>query len=133
RGDHGSLDDFREAALHPRRARRGRARRGVVAPCRKVVPMTFRFRKLYADVVSDDGTVTIVYLTWLELWGARFASAGVERYGSDGGREVQQARPQAGQFHPASVDDGWGVLLERPSVDLVVRSPSATSSWRPSG
>src|SRR5207244_12700079 len=96
RGDHGSLDDFREAALHPRRARRGRARRCVVAPCRKVVPMTFRFRKLYADVVSDDGTVTIVYLTWLELWGARFASAGVERYGSDGCPGVRSEERRAG-------------------------------------
>jgi len=80
--------------------------------------MTFRFRKLYADVVSDDGTVTIVYLTWLELWGARFASAGVERYGSDGGREVQHARPQAWQFNPDSVGDGWGVRLELPRGDL---------------
>src|SRR5207247_1371229 len=133
RGDHGSLDDFREAALHPRRARRGRARRGVVAPCRKVVPMTFRFRKLYADVVSDDGTVTIVYLTWLELWGARFASAGVERYGSDGGREVQHARPQAWQVNPDSVGDGWGVRLELPSGDLELRYQSARSSWGPGG
>src|SRR5437773_3218019 len=95
--------------------------------------MTFRFRKLYADVVSDDGTVTIVYLTWLELWGARFASAGVERYGSDGGREVQHARPQAWQFNPDSVGDGWGVRLELPRGDLELRYQSALSSWRPSG
>src|SRR5437773_9886988 len=115
RGDHGSLDDFREAALHPRRARRGRARAAGMAPRRKVVPMTFRFRKLYADVVSDDGTVTIVYLTWLELWGARFASAGVERYGSDGGRDVQHAPPQAGQFNPDSVGDGTRVAPEPPN------------------
>ena len=93
--------------------------------------MTFRFRKLYADVVSDDGTVTIVYLTWLELWGARFASAGVERYGSDGGREVQHARPQAWQFNPDSVGDGWGVRLELPRGDLELRYQSALSSWRP--
>src|SRR2546426_12138620 len=95
--------------------------------------MSFRFRKLYADVVSDDGPVTIVYLTWLELWGARFASAGVERYGSDGGRDVQHAPPQAWQFDPDSVGDGWGVRLELPSGDFELRYESALSSWRPNG
>jgi len=95
--------------------------------------MTFRFRKLYADVVSGDGTVTIVYLTWLELWGARFASAGVERYGPDGGREVQHARPQAWQFNPDSVGEGWGVRLELPTGDLELRYQFALSSWRPNG
>src|SRR5437879_13093493 len=104
-----------------------------MAPRRKVVPMTFRFRKLYADVVSDDGTVTIVYLTWLELWGARFASAGVERYGPDGSRDVQHARPQAWEFSPDSVGDGWGVRLELPSGGFELRYQSALSSWRPNG
>ncbi len=95
--------------------------------------MTFRFRKLYADVVSDDGTVTIVYLTWLELWGARFASAGVERYGPDGGREVQRARPQAWEFNPDVVGDGWSVRLELPTGDFELRYQSALSQWRPRG
>src|SRR5437879_9283977 len=104
-----------------------------MAPRRKVVPMTFRFRKLYADVVSDDGTVTIVYLTWLELWGARFASAGVERYGPHGSRDVQHARPQAWEFSPISVGDGWGVRLELPSGGFELRYQSALMSWRPNG
>src|SRR5207247_168499 len=115
------------------RPRGGRAGASVVATRWQMVSMTFRFRKLYADVVSDDGTVTIVYLTWLELWGARFASAGVERYGPDGGREVQHARPQAWEFSPDSVGDGWGVRLELPNGDFELRYESALGSWRPSG
>ncbi len=95
--------------------------------------MSLRFRKLYADVVSDDGTVTIVYLTWLEVWGARFASAGVERYGPDGSREVQHAQPQAWEFDPDSVGEGWGVRLDLPNADLELHYQAALSPWRPPG
>src|SRR5437016_12792441 len=102
-----------------------------MAPRRKVVPMTFRFRKLYADVVSDDGTVTIVYLTWLELWGARFASAGVERYGPDGSRDVQHARPQAWEFRPHPVGDAWRPRHDAPRRGFDLRYQPVLSTWRP--
>ena len=93
--------------------------------------MTFRFRKLYADVVSGDGTVTVVYLTWLELWGARFSSAGVERYGPNGRREVRHARPPSWDFDPDTVGDGWGMRLELPSGNMELRYESALAPWRP--
>src|SRR5439155_23678367 len=57
----------------------------------------------------------------------------VGRYGADGGREVRHARPQAWQFSPVSVGDGWGVRLELTSGDFELRYESALSSWRPNG
>jgi hypothetical protein len=96
--------------------------------------MTFRLRKLYADVVSGDGSVTVVYLTWLEAWGARFASAGVERYGKDGGRSVLHARPPAWGFDPDSVCDGWRLGLElEGGRTLELRYDRALGPWRPPG
>jgi hypothetical protein len=96
--------------------------------------MTFRLRKLYADVVSGDGTVTVVYLTWLEAWGARFAAAGVERYGPDGRRSVLHARPPAWGFDPDSVRDGWRVALELVGGGaLELRYDRPLGPWRPPG
>lgn len=54
--------------------------------------MRFRFRKLYADVVAEDGTVGIVYLSWLEAWGLRTRYAAIELYRPDGRREILSAR-----------------------------------------
>lgn len=96
--------------------------------------MTFRLRKLYADVVSGDGTVTVAYLTWLEAWGARFASAGVERYGPDGRRSVLHAQPPTSEFDPDSVRDGWRVGLELVGGGaLELRYDRALGPWRPPG
>jgi hypothetical protein len=57
--------------------------------------MGFRFEKLYADVVAQDGTVCIAYLAWLDVWGLKSAYAGLELYWPDGRREVIQAQPRA--------------------------------------
>ncbi len=54
--------------------------------------MTFRYWKLYADVVTPEGTVAIVYLTRLEVWGWVMDDAGLELYHPDGSREVLRAR-----------------------------------------
>jgi hypothetical protein len=95
--------------------------------------MTFRFRKLYADIVSSDGTVSIVYLAWLEALGVRFSSASVERYHADGRHDVQHARPPAWSFDPDSVRDGWRVRLEFPHGAFELHYHGTLPPWRPVG
>lgn len=53
--------------------------------------MGYEFDKLYADLVSPDGTVCVVTLTWVRLLGGWQARAGVELYWPDGRREVLPA------------------------------------------
>lgn len=93
--------------------------------------MTFRFRKLYADLVAPDGTVTVVYLTWLDAWGARQAAAGVEQYSPDGRREVSHARLAGWTVDPDSVRNGWSVRLELPDGRLELRYRDALAPWYP--
>lgn len=50
--------------------------------------MTYQFRKLYADVLSSDGTLCIVYLSWVNLLGRWYGRSGVELYRADGTRTV---------------------------------------------
>lgn len=53
------------------------------------------YRKLYADIVAEDGTVCIVYATWLDLVGWRQHAAGYELYPPSGTRTVVRATAPA--------------------------------------
>lgn len=48
----------------------------------------YGFRKLYSDLVTADGTLAVVYLTWVTLLGRTYGRAGVEVYRPDGTRTV---------------------------------------------
>lgn len=48
----------------------------------------YQFRKLYADVLSTDGTLCVVYLWWVNLLGRWYGGSGIELYGTDGTRTV---------------------------------------------
>lgn len=50
--------------------------------------MSYSFRKVYADVVTPDGTLCVVYLVWVRLLGRWFGRSGVEVYAPDGTRTV---------------------------------------------
>ena len=50
--------------------------------------MSFQFRKLYADVLSADGSLCVVYLSWAKLLGRWYGRSGVELYAADGTRTV---------------------------------------------
>lgn len=54
--------------------------------------MAYSFRKLYADLVTDDLTVCIAYASWLEAAGFSRLYAGLERYDPDGKRTVARAK-----------------------------------------
>lgn len=50
--------------------------------------MGYGFRKIYADLVTDDGTVCVAYLTWVRLFRKWTGMGGVELYWPDGRREI---------------------------------------------
>ncbi|HSU40653.1 MAG TPA: hypothetical protein VLJ38_13835, partial [Polyangiaceae bacterium] len=75
--------------------------------------VTYAFEKLYADLVTADGTVCIVYVAWTELFGVRRQTAGVELYTPDGRREVMHAR--AAVELPELDAPEWRLRLELPS------------------
>jgi hypothetical protein len=52
----------------------------------------YDFRKIYADVVTPDGTVCIVYQTWVRLVRAWHARAGFELHRPDGTRTIHHGR-----------------------------------------
>lgn len=93
--------------------------------------MTFRFRKLYADAVSDDGTVSIIYLAWLAVYGVRFSTAAVERYTPGGRREVRRGRPVRWEFDPDAVGSDWRIQVEFPDGALELHYHRALPPWRP--
>ena len=59
----------------------------------------FRYRKLYADVVTQDGSVCVGYVSWLSFWGYELRSAGFEWYPSAGQRRVERAQGPAEVQH----------------------------------
>lgn len=95
--------------------------------------MTFRFRKLYADAVTPDGTVVVAYLTWLEVAGTRFAAAGIERYDPAGGRVVRRARAPTWGFDPDRIGEGFQLRLEVPEGSVEMRYESVLPPWTPPG
>ncbi len=94
--------------------------------------MSFRFRKIYADLVTADGTVCIAYFAWLEVCRVRSAFAGVELYFSDGRREVLRALPPATQTVPGDTRP-VELRLNFPYGALTLRYESLQGPWIPRG
>jgi len=93
--------------------------------------MGFRFEKLYADLVTPDGTVCVVYLAWLHAWGLRRGFAGLEVYWPDGRREVVHAAA-----HPQATSSGAGDLdlsFDVPGGPFVLTYRAVHGSWAPDG
>jgi len=95
--------------------------------------MSFRFRKLYADLVTPDGSVTIVYLSCLELWGVRTAFAGVELYSCRGRRRVLRAQGPVRLPDPDTVRGNWSLQVAFPGTSLELSYGDALAPWAPAG
>jgi len=91
--------------------------------------VTYAFEKLYADLVTADGTVCIVYVAWTELFGVRRQTAGVELYTPDGRREVMHAR--AAVELPELDAPEWRLRLELPSGPFELRHRGCQGGWSP--
>ena len=92
--------------------------------------MRFLFEKLYADLVTADGTVCVAYLAWLDAWGMRKAYAGLELYWPDGLREVVRARPRTNR---ADLGDAIHLSLDVPGGPFVMDHRVRHGGWTPSG
>lgn len=92
--------------------------------------MRFRFRKLYADVVAEDGTVCIIYVSRLEAWGLRVEHAAVERYGPNGEREIVRARCAA-PLEPERAGPDLRLRLELPQGPFLLRYEAELGPWEP--
>lgn len=92
--------------------------------------MRFRFRKLYADLVAEDGTVCIVYVSWLDAWVIRARYAAVEVYGQDGGREILRAR-HAPRLDPERTGPDLRLDLHLPEGPFRLRFESVAGPWEP--
>jgi hypothetical protein len=64
----------------------------------------YGFRKIYADLVTDDGTVCVAYLSWVRLARRWRGMGGVELYHPDGQREILHATAE-----PPLVDEATPV------------------------
>ncbi len=95
--------------------------------------MRFEFKKLYADLITRDGDVCIVYLAWLNAWGFRTAFAGLELYWADGRREVIRAKPTVPQLFFEGTDGTLEVRLHLPGGPFVLRYEQALPAWKPHG
>ena len=101
-----------------------------------------RFRKLYVDVVTDDGTVCIAYVAALEAGWMTIAPAGIEHYGPHGSRDIKRGHASLSlETEPESdattsirfdLDDGPCTLEIEPEQRSVlpVTSPPAGLTWR---
>lgn len=81
--------------------------------------MSYEFRKLYADVLTPDGTLCVVYLSWVKLLGRWYGRSGVELYAHDGTRTVHLG----GEVAPVERDavDATRIVVPLPGGDLVLR------------
>ena len=96
---------------------------------RLAVRSLFRFEKLYADLVTADGTVCVAYLTRLVLAGVSREWAGLELYGSDGSRIIRRARKGSESLSPHELV----VTLDLPEGAFRMELAIRAGGWEPAG
>jgi hypothetical protein len=62
--------------------------------------MSYAFHKVYADLVTPDGAILVVYQTWLRLLTRFYGSAGAEIYAPDGRRRLLHGRTEPALLDP---------------------------------
>jgi hypothetical protein len=95
--------------------------------------MRFHFEKLYADLVSPDGTVCVAYVTRLAFAGLSREWAGVERYAPDGSRIVQRALRAPTVVEPTADRRELHLELDLPDGRFVFHQNVRAGRWCPSG
>lgn len=93
--------------------------------------MAFRFRKLYADLVAEDGTVLIVYMTWMKAWGLSRAMAGFELYPPAGTHRVSRALAPPIPPRASAAAGPLELSMEHAGGSLRLRYEPLYEAWRP--
>ena len=93
--------------------------------------MKYRFRKLYADLVTDDGTVCTAYWAQTDFLGRRYPHAGLEIYWPDGRHEVIRTNISKDITMPLIGTDPELPRLDIPGGPLVVEVEAEVGPWIP--
>jgi len=93
----------------------------------------FLLRKLYADLVTPDGQVVVVYLGWLSVAGLRTAYAAIESYLPDGTRQVIRGRPDAAQPRLRADGSTEYTVGSRDGRTFRLVHHDALPTWHPAG
>lgn len=93
--------------------------------------MIYHFQKLYADLVSDDATVCIVYFAQTTLLGTKYAHAGVEVYWPDGRREVNRAQVPIVSSPFEQLDQLPQLRIDMADCSLILDFDVKHGAWKP--
>jgi len=79
------------------------------------VSQAYEFRKLYADIVDESGSVAVLYLNYVRLAGIWTGRASVELYTPDGQRRLMHATEPAALTTAATRSwiSGWFTMASR--------------------
>jgi hypothetical protein len=91
--------------------------------------MAVRFEKLYADLVTADGTVLVAYLAETLAFGTRTQHAGLEVYHPDGAREVHHAR----SVTRITEGDRTSLAMVFPNGTFLLEHQTEHGAWQPEG
>jgi len=95
--------------------------------------MSFRIEKVYADLVTPDGTVCVVYLASLRYGRASHPYAGAQLFRPDGTRECVRGRASDGQWLRRPSAEDVEIRLDTDSGPLVLRYRVEAGDWQPPG
>ncbi len=91
--------------------------------------MSVRFEKLYADLVTADGTVLVAYLAETHAFGTTTRHAGLEVYHPDGTREVHHAR----SVTRISEGDRTSLAMVFTNGRFLLEHRTEHGAWQPNG
>lgn len=95
--------------------------------------MSLRIEKLYADLVTPDGTVCVVYVASLRYGRAHHPYAGAQLFRPDGTRECVRGTVSDGQWLRRPSAEDIEIRLDTGSGPLVLRYRVEVGDWQPPG
>lgn len=95
--------------------------------------MSLRIEKWYADLVTRDGTVCVVYVASLRYGRAHHPYAGAQLFGPDGTRECVRGTVSDGQWLRRPSPEELEIRLDTGSGPLILRYRLEVGDWRPPG
>jgi len=92
---------------------------------------SLRFRKLYADLITEEGTVCIVYQSWFDGLGLHRAYGAIELYWAEGKREVIRASIPLEPPDLGEIGSELEFCLYLPEGQFVLHYEVETGPWDP--
>ncbi len=93
--------------------------------------MPFEFRKVYLDLITDQGQVCVLYLSWVRFFQRWHAQASVEIYEPGGKRTIVHALSAPQPVDPERGLDQLPVALTIPGGTLELEVKPVHEAWTP--